>query len=101
MRRKKVFVINRGGHDYSDAERYGDLVFCTDGPVAKFNTSQMVRTFSEQMADSADDDYILLTSLSTMCSVACGVYAVRHGRLNLLLFKDGAYVERIVNLQPA
>jgi len=96
---RNVYIINKGGHDYTDARRYGALIFCTEGPVAKFNTSQMYRAFEESMIDSSEDDYILLTSLTTMCSIACAIFAHKHGRLNLLLFKDGEYIERIVRLE--
>jgi hypothetical protein len=95
----KVFITNKGAHDYSDAERYGDLVFCTEGLIGKFNTSQMVREFESAFVDSTADDYILLTSLTTLCSMACSVFACKHGRLNLLIFKEDRYVVRKVVLR--
>lgn len=95
----KVFIINRGAHDYSDAEQYGTLCYCTEGLVGKFNTSQMVREFQTAFRDSHKDDYILLTSLTTLCSIACSVFSIMHGRLNLLIFKDDRYVIRKVVLR--
>jgi hypothetical protein len=92
----KVFITNRGAHDYSDAERYGELVFCTEGTLGKYNTSQMVREFEAAFADSSSNDYILLTSLTTLCSIACSVFTAKHGRLNLLIFKDDRYLVRRV-----
>lgn len=96
MSSPKVFITNKGAHDFSDAEQYGELVFCTEGPVGKYNTSQMVREFKEAFKDSTQDDYILLTSLTTLCSIACSVFVQKHGRLNLLIFKDDRYVSRRV-----
>lgn len=101
----RVYIVNNGGHDYSDAIRYGELVFCTEGTVNKFNTSQMVRQFTEAFRDSEPEDYIVLTSLSIMCSIACSIFARKHGRLNLLIFKfdesgKGGYVERTVVFDP-
>ena len=93
---QKVFVVNKGGHDYSDAERFGALVFCTDGLVGKFNTSQMVREFNDVFTSSDENDYILLTSLTTLCSIACSVFAAKHKRLNLLIFKNDRYIVRRV-----
>ena len=90
----KVFIINKGSHDYSDAQRYGEIVYITEGSVNKFDVSQMFRECDSALASSEADDYILLTSLTTLCSVACAIFGRKHGRLNLLLFKDDRYVER-------
>ena len=92
----KVFVLNKGTHDYSAAEQFGSIVYCTDGNISKYNTAQMVRECAEAMEDSTPDDYILLTSLSTLCSLACAWFAHRHGRVNLLIFKNNKYIERTV-----
>lgn len=92
----KVYVVNDGGHDFSAAKRFGSLLFCTRGALSKFNVGQMYREVTEALQHSEPDDYILLTSLTTLCSVACAIFAVKHGRLNLLIFKDNDYVERHV-----
>lgn len=90
----KVFVVNKGGHDYSAAERFGTLVYCTEGQLSKYDTGQMFRELVHSMSDSEADDYILLTSLTTLCSVAAAVFAHKHGRVNFLIYKDDNYVER-------
>lgn len=98
-KKQKIFILNKGAHDFSDAERYGEIVYCTEGMVGKYNTSHMTRVFQEMFKDSDQNDYILLTSLATLCSIACSVFAVQHGRLNLLIFKDDRYVVRRVVLK--
>lgn len=97
MGRRKVYIVNRSGHDHSDAERFGELVYLTEGKMDRYNTNQMYRIFAEAFRDSEPDDYILPTSLNILCSTACAVFARKHGTLNLLLFKNGKYIER--NLQ--
>ena len=97
----KVYIINKGGHNHHDAERFGELVFLSQGTVNRYAVSQMYRQFVEQLKDSSEDDYILQTGLSVMASVACSIFARIHGRLNLLLFKtqsgeEGRYVERTI-----
>jgi hypothetical protein len=94
----KVFVVNDGGHDFSAAKQYGELVFCTKGTLSKYDVGQMFRELSEAMEGSHIDDYILLTSLTTLCSVASAIFAAKHGRVNFLIFKDDGYVERKVVL---
>jgi len=91
---KKVFIVNKSAHDFSAAEEYGKIVFLSEGPMNRYATNHMVRTFTDVMKDSNSSDYIVLCSLNVMNSIACTVFARMHGTLNLLLFKDGKYVER-------
>lgn len=101
MERKRVFVINKSSHDYSQAELFGDLVFMTEGSLNKFATSKMFRIFEPFVESSGKFDYLLLSGLSVMCSVASAMFADKHGRLNLLIYKPdprnpGTYQERIL-----
>ena len=93
-----VYVLNKGAHDYSDAVRFGELRFCTDGSMDRYDTNQMYRELSYAMGDSQPEDYILLTSLTSLCSVACAIFAAKHQRLNLLIHKDTGYVARSIVL---
>jgi hypothetical protein len=90
----KVFILNRGAHDYSAAERYGDLVYVTDGLLSKLATGVMYRTLEDALSDSSPQDYILLSSLTTLCSLAVAMFAVLHGRVNLLIYHQDGYVLR-------
>ena len=92
----KVYIINRGGHDHSDAERFGELVFLSQGSINRYAVSQIYRQFVDALRDSHSDDYILITGLSVMSSIACAIFSRLHGRLNLLLYRggNGKYVER-------
>lgn len=92
----KVYILNRGGHDYSAAERFGELVVLSDGILPRENTSHMVRVLAP-IRESSPHDYILLSSLSIMCSIACSMFALRHGKLNILIFKGVSYVERRID----
>jgi len=90
----KVYITNDGGHDYSDAKRFGELVWCTEGSLDKEDTAQMYRELGDALYDSMPEDYLLLTSLTTLCSIACAIFALKHGQLHLLLYKGGVYVPR-------
>ena len=90
----KVYVVNKSSHDFSNAEKYGELVFMTDGRMNRFGTNDMVRCFKEAMVSSNKGDYLLLCSLNVMNALACSVFARKHGSLNLLLYKEGEYIER-------
>jgi len=92
----KVYILNKAAHDYSDATRYGELIVCTDGSLDKLDIQQMYRELSESFYDSESTDYILLTSLSSLCSVACSIFALKHNQLNLLVHTKDGYVERSI-----
>lgn len=90
----KVYVLNQSGHDFSDAERFGECIFVTKGTISPFNVNNMYRIFMDAFEDAEASDYILITSLTILGCVACSLFAHKFSRLNLLLFKDGKYVER-------
>jgi len=97
-RKNKVFITNKGGHDYSNAARYGELIYVTEGTVGRFATSNIYRAFIEAMRDSTKDDYMLVTSMNTLNAIGAAVFARKHGVLNLLLFKDGEYIARKIDI---
>ena len=84
----KVFIVNDSALDFSAAERFGELVICTSGRFDRFDLNQMHRELSVELEYSEPEDFILLTSLTTMCVVACSIFVEKHGRLNLLLFRN-------------
>ena len=90
----KVYIVNKSSHDFSQASNYGELVFLSEGPVNRYATNSMHRMFSEAMAESSAFDYIVPCSLNVMNSIACAIFASKHGKLNLLLYKQGDYLER-------
>ena len=98
----KVFLVNSSSHNYSDAERYGELVVMSEGVVNKFNVSAMFRTFEKYLNESSPEDFILSSGPAVMQSIACAMFAALHGRLNLLTWryeggdKKDHYVHQII-----
>ena len=90
----KVFIVNQSAHDFSPAEKYGKIIFLSSGPINRYATNSMHRKFVEYMKDSTEEDYIVPCSLNVMNSLACSIFAVKHRKLNLLLYKNGEYIER-------
>jgi len=103
----KVYIVNRGAHDHSDAERFGELIYMSEGSINRYNTNTMYREFVKKLKDSSPDDYILPTGLTIMSNIACCIFAIMHRKLNLLIYKacpkggPGRYVQRsmIFNLK--
>ena len=90
----KVYIPNKAGHDYTDAMRYGELVYVTAGLQNKYSVNQMLRIWQDVLKDSDSSDCIVLTGLSVIGSIGCSVFAVKHQRVNLLLWKNGKYIKR-------
>ncbi|KKK49597.1 hypothetical protein LCGC14_3133450, partial [marine sediment metagenome] len=49
---KKVYIINKGGHDYSDATRFGRLIYLSEGIMNRYSVGRMYREFSAILKDS-------------------------------------------------
>lgn len=94
-----VYVINKSPHDFSSASKWGTLIYLSKGSMNKYAVNRIFRQFTEGLAKSSPDDYILLTSLTVMSVVACCIFVLRHQTLNLLLLKDDNYVCRKLNLK--
>lgn len=84
----KVYVVNNSGHDFTPAERFGDIVFLSEGRMNRFKINSMYRQFVERMEDSSSEDYILVTGLIQMNVIAASIQAHKHGRVNLLIYSD-------------
>lgn len=97
-RTRKVYVTNRGGHNYKAAEKYGEIVYITEGTLNRFATSTLYRAFIDGMADSQPGDYILITSMSIVNAIGAAVFARKHGHLNLLLYRSGEYILREIDI---
>lgn len=92
---RNVYIVNKSFHDFSDAERYGKLVFLSEGKMDRYSVNDIARQFEEKMVDSTPEDYIVPCSLSSMNIVAVWLFGIKHKTLNLLLFKNGkGYIER-------
>ena len=89
-----VFIVNKSAHDFTEAEKFGHLIFITEGRLNRFAVNDMHRQTSEALFESDKEDFIVPCSLNVLNSIVCATFAVMHKRLNLLLFKQGDYIER-------
>lgn len=86
MKERTVFIVSRGYHNWDEAEMFGRLRFMSEGTVNRTQVSDMMRKFVPIIERSEKDDLIVITGLSIMCSIACSLFARKHGRLNLLIY---------------
>ncbi len=57
----KVYVVNSAGHDFSKAEKYGELIPVVKGHVNVFRPDRSLFTITEGLADFQEEDYLLLS----------------------------------------
>ena len=93
---RNVYIVNKSYHDYKEAANYGNLIFLSEGKMSRYELNNMLRCFENELQTSSSEDYIVLCGLSVMNVAACVLFAIRHLKLNLLLFKNGRYVEQNV-----
>jgi hypothetical protein len=96
----RVYVVNKSAHDFSDAKRFGELVYLTEGSVNRFETSQIHREVTAAMRDAAKDDWLLVSALTVINTIAASILAMRFKRLNLLIYdiKTKRYADRVLIL---
>lgn len=91
---RRVYILNEGTHDYSDAEQFGELVFCTSGILPKHDVNRLYLELDDVLSASEPQDLIMLSSLTSLCSIASAIMASLHGEVHFLIFHDGKYVEK-------
>jgi len=99
-KKPNVYVVNRSSHDFTDAHRFGDVVFLSEGIQPRYETNHIYRQFKPLLEVSEPHDYLLLTGLTVMNVIAASIMAVQHGQINLLIHKaeTNSYVERRLSL---
>jgi hypothetical protein len=100
MRSPRVFIPNKSFHDYSDAKRYGTLIYLTDGKQSPSKIHHQYREVSEVMKDAQAGDYLLLSGPASLNAIAASILAFKFGRINYLVFDafTGSYNSRPILL---
>ena len=87
MIKKTVYIVNDSGHDFSSAKPFGKLVYLTQGLYDRYNVTGMYREFGPKISTSSPEDFILHSGPGIMSAVACSIFASKHDRLNLLIWR--------------
>ena len=95
---RRVYVLNEGTHDYSGAEAFGEVVYCTEGLLPKRDINRLFLELDQTLSESNPKDLIMLSSLTSLCSVASAMMAAMHGEVHFLVYHDGRYYEETLIL---
>jgi hypothetical protein len=89
-----VWIANKSGHDFGAAEQFGRIHYLTFGSLSVLSVNSIYRKVNDVLANSSPEDYLILTGLPVIGAIACACFVEKHGRLNLLIYKGGQYMER-------
>lgn len=91
-----VYVVNHTEQDLSAANKFGKLVYLTEGVQNVFHIENMLSTMKEKLVDAEDGDYLLLCGSPILNIIASLVFITHAGKLNVLIFnaKTRAYTPR-------
>lgn len=99
---RKVFIPNKSIHDFSEAEKYGELVYLSNGNMPRYKTSRIYRLFTDILDTASPDDFVLVSGLTILNIIATLIMQAKFGYVNLLLFKStdngNHYIERTIKI---
>lgn len=101
MPERKVYVLSKGGHDYSDAERFGKLVFLDIPSYLKWDIDSLYRELQNGLRDANRDDLFIVSNLASHCCVATAILVEWFGQVNFLIYRKDRYEEKklVVNAE--
>ncbi len=105
MSQSKIYIPNKGAHDFSKATQYGELVYLSTGKVPLNSIGAIYRTFEPVIEKSQPEDYILICGPTTLNVILGSLFSFKHHRLNLLIWNigkdgDGSYMKRNLVFNP-
>lgn len=93
---QRVYVLGNGGHDYSDALRFGELVHIDIPHRAKWDLSQLYDILHKELEDATEEDYLVISNLTSTCCIASGFFVEWFGKVNFLIYQNNKYEKHTV-----
>lgn len=88
QKKQRVFVTNYAGHDYTDAERYGEFVWITKGFVSFQSLDRVKFNIAELLIkeESNKEDWLLLSGKPIICVVTALIWFALHQKVKILVW---------------
>lgn len=71
-------------YDYSDAERFGNVVFMKKGIIMNADTDKLLEEFTGYAKTATKNDYLLLSGTVLLCSLASVAFSRTLGEVQIL-----------------
>jgi len=94
----RVYITNAAGHDFSKAEKFGELTWITKGWVPLQSLDRVKFLVAEKLQHARPEDYLLLSGTQVVCVVAALYWFYKFGEVKLLVHdkKEDDYRELLV-----
>jgi len=100
----KVYILNRSGHDFSSAEKFGELKFVNEGHYNIFNIGAVVTLLRNNLISpfKVEEDFLVMSGSPMVAAIAFSLLIPMKGSVNVLLFdaKQKVYTNRTITLSP-
>lgn len=93
---RKVYILSNNGHDYTDAQRFGELVFLDVPSHLKWDIEQLYILLKEKLKLAQADDLLLISHLTSHCCVATAILTEWFGQVNFLIYRKDKYEEKTI-----
>lgn len=93
-----VWLTNEGGHDYTDAQRYGRLMQLTAGSINIFSPDRLMVLISERLRVADAEDYVVISGAPMLNALVLAMWLRRFPHIKCLLWsqKYGRYEQKTV-----
>lgn len=95
-----VWIPNKAGHDFSLAERYGNLQSITEGNINLVQVDRLLYTIAGKLSSAESHDLLILSGHVVLCLLSACILLTKFGFVNLLIFnaKTGGYTQRRISM---
>lgn len=82
----RVYVSNFAGHDYTEAEVYGEIRSITQGFISFQSLDRLKFTIAQALQETTPDDWLLLSGTNIISVLASLLWYQKHGVVKILNF---------------
>lgn len=79
-----AWVVNKGGHNYTDAERFGRLMPITTGTINPFNTDRLALLVSYRIKEADPNDFVVISGMPILNMIVAILWMARFEQMNVL-----------------
>jgi hypothetical protein len=81
---KVVWLVNKGGHDYKDLERFGRIIPLTTGNINPFNPDRLMVSLGQQLKMAHPEDYLAISGSPILNMLAMAMWLRKYPEVQIL-----------------
>src|SRR5258705_10616164 len=81
---KVVWLVNKGGHDYSSLVGYGRIIPITVGAINPFNPDRLMLNIAHYLSMAREGDYVGISGVPILNALVFAMCLERFTQINLL-----------------